>query len=124
MQYTFLGKTGMKVSRLCLGTMNFGARATEEDGRAIMDKALELGINFFDTARGYTDSEEKLGRILSQHRPRVMIATKSFARSRDLLLKDIEASLKKIPKLLFFGDDDPLSKRKGPLIEICKAFLN
>ena len=53
MQYTTLGRTGCKVSRFCLGTMNFGPNATEPDGFAIMDKALELGINFFDTADVY-----------------------------------------------------------------------
>ena len=53
MQYTSLGRTACQVSRLCLGTMNFGARATEEDSFAIMDRALELGINFFDTANVY-----------------------------------------------------------------------
>ena len=53
MEYTQLGRTGLKVSRLCLGTMNFGPKTTEEDSFAIMDKALELGINFFDTADVY-----------------------------------------------------------------------
>src|SRR4051812_2164125 len=49
MQYTTLGRTGCKVSRLCLGTMNYGPQATEAEGHAQMDKAHELGINFFDT---------------------------------------------------------------------------
>ncbi len=53
MQYTNLGRTGLKVSRLCLGTMNYGPQATEEEGHAQMDKALDLGINFFDTANVY-----------------------------------------------------------------------
>src|SRR6185436_16334800 len=53
MEYTQLGRTGLKVSRLCLGTMNFGPKTTEADSFAIMDKALELGINFFDTANTY-----------------------------------------------------------------------
>jgi predicted aldo/keto reductase-like oxidoreductase len=51
MQYTNLGRTGLQVSRLCLGTMNFGPFTTEEDSYAIMDKALELGINFFASLR-------------------------------------------------------------------------
>jgi predicted aldo/keto reductase-like oxidoreductase len=46
MQYTHLGRTGLSVSRLCLGTMNFGPQTSEADSFAIMDKALELGINF------------------------------------------------------------------------------
>ena len=53
METTYLGRTGLKVSRLCLGTMNFGPYTTEEDSYAIMDRALELGINFFDTADVY-----------------------------------------------------------------------
>ena len=53
MEFTQLGRTGLKVSRLCLGTMNFGPQSSEEDSFAIMDKALELGINCFDTCAGY-----------------------------------------------------------------------
>src|ERR1041384_7724863 len=53
MKYTKLGRTGLKVSRLCLGTMNFGPQTDEQDSHAIMDRALELGINFFDTANVY-----------------------------------------------------------------------
>ena len=53
MEFTQLGRTGLEVSRLCLGTMNFGPLTSEEDSFAIMDKALELGINFFDTANVY-----------------------------------------------------------------------
>jgi len=50
MDFTFLSRTGLRVSRLCLGTMNFGPRTSEEDAHAIMDIAHEAGINFFDTA--------------------------------------------------------------------------
>ena len=53
MEYTNLGRTGLKVSRLCLGTMNFGPHADEETSHQIMDQALDLGINFFDTANVY-----------------------------------------------------------------------
>ena len=53
MDYKSLGRTGLKVSPLCLGTMNFGPRTTEPDSYAIMDRALALGINFFDTADVY-----------------------------------------------------------------------
>src|SRR4030042_381288 len=53
MEYAYLGRTGLQVSRLCLGTMNFGPLTNEVDSYAIMDKALELGINFFDTANVY-----------------------------------------------------------------------
>ena len=53
MQYAKLGRTGLKVSRLGLGTMNFGPHASDKESFAIMDRALELGINFFDTANVY-----------------------------------------------------------------------
>ncbi len=57
-------------------------------------KPWQAGINFFDTARGYTDSESKLGRVLSRHRDRVVIASKSFSRGASEILGDIETSLK------------------------------
>ena len=53
MQYAHLGRSGVVVSRLCLGTMNFGAQASEQDSFAIMDKSLDAGINFFDCANVY-----------------------------------------------------------------------
>src|SRR5215207_8416460 len=53
MDYTHLGRSGLSVSRLCLGTMNFGWKTEETDAHAIMDRALSEGINFFDTANGY-----------------------------------------------------------------------
>lgn len=53
MEYTQLGRTGLKVSRLCLGTMNVGPQISEADAFAIMDQALGLGINFIDTANVY-----------------------------------------------------------------------
>src|SRR5262245_827074 len=62
MQYTRLGRTALKVSRLCLGTMNFGPQTSEEDSFGIMDCAIELGINFFEKARhmlaGRSDPED------------------------------------------------------------------
>ncbi|HEY3478979.1 MAG TPA: aldo/keto reductase [Streptomyces sp.] len=59
MKYTQLGRTGLKVSRLVLGTMNFGSHADEPDSHAIMDTALDAGINFFDTANIYGKDEHK-----------------------------------------------------------------
>jgi len=84
MDYVSLGRTGVKVSRLCLGTMNFGPRTTEADSFAIMDKALELGINFYDTADVYGQkigegvTEGIVGRWFAQggRREHVVIATK------------------------------------------------
>jgi len=86
MQYTYLGRTGLSVSRLCLGTMNFGARTSEADSHTIMDRALELGINFFDTANRYGRdvhngfTEEVIGRWLAQggRREKIVLATKVF----------------------------------------------
>src|SRR5689334_21026973 len=86
MQYTHLGRTGLQVSRLCLGTMNFGPQASEADSFAIMDKALELGINFFDTANRYGGSlgvgatEQIIGRWLAQggRREQIVLATKVY----------------------------------------------
>ena len=53
MQYTFLGSTGLKVSRLCLGTMNFACQTSEQDCFRMMDDALGMGVNFFDAADAY-----------------------------------------------------------------------
>src|SRR5215211_454095 len=86
MQYTHLGRTGLTVSRLCLGTMNFGPHTSEADSFAIMDKALELGINFFDTANRYGSNlgvgatEQIIGRWLAQggRRGQIVLATKVY----------------------------------------------
>jgi aryl-alcohol dehydrogenase-like predicted oxidoreductase len=87
MQYKHLGRSGLKVSPLCLGTMNFGPLTTEADSYAIMDKASEVGINFFDTAdvygwkRGEGVTEQIVGRWFALgggRRERVVIATKVF----------------------------------------------
>ncbi|MBK9714961.1 MAG: aldo/keto reductase [Kouleothrix sp.] len=86
MQFAHLGRTGLKVSRLCLGTMNFGPQASEADSFAIMDRALELGINFFDTANRYGGSagvgatEQIIGRWLAQggRREQIVLATKVY----------------------------------------------
>jgi aryl-alcohol dehydrogenase-like predicted oxidoreductase len=89
MKYTNLGRTGLMVSRLCLGTMNFGPETTEEDSFAIMDQALELGINFFDTAnvygwkQGEGITEQIIGRWLAQdggRREQIVLATKVYGR--------------------------------------------
>src|SRR5512138_2007464 len=92
MEYTQLGRTGLKVSRLCLGTMNFGPKTTEEDSFAIMDKAHDLGINFFDTANVYGwklgegVTEQIVGRWFAQRggrREKTVIATKVYGRMGD-----------------------------------------
>lgn len=92
MQYVHLGRSGVKVSRLCLGTMNFGPQTTEADSFAIMDRALELGLNFFDTANVYGWkvgegwTEQILGRWFAQgggRREKVVLATKVYGRIGD-----------------------------------------
>jgi aryl-alcohol dehydrogenase-like predicted oxidoreductase len=92
MEYTQLGRTGLKVSRLCLGTMNFGPKTTEEDSFAIMDKALGLGINFFDTANVYGwktgegVTEQIVGRWFAQggrRREKTVLATKVYGKMGD-----------------------------------------
>ena len=80
MEYRFLGRTGLRVSPICLGTMNFGPRTDEAEAFAIMDRALEEGINFFDTANVYGSGETEtiLGRWFAQggeRRERVVLAT-------------------------------------------------
>jgi aryl-alcohol dehydrogenase-like predicted oxidoreductase len=86
-QYTHLGRSGVKVSRLCLGTMNFGPLTEESDSFKIMDQALEHGINFFDTAnvygwkQGEGVTEQIVGRWFAQgggRRDKVVLATKVY----------------------------------------------
>ena len=94
MKYTYLGRTGMKVSRLCLGTMNFGPRTSEKEAFAMMDRALDAGITFFDTANVYGRSsgghagwtEEIIGRwfqLGGGRREKVVLATKVYGGMED-----------------------------------------
>jgi aryl-alcohol dehydrogenase-like predicted oxidoreductase len=84
MDYVRLGRTGLRVSPLCLGTMNFGPQTSEPDSHAIMDHALELGINFFDTANGYGGrgaTERIIGNWFAQgggRREKTVLATKVY----------------------------------------------
>ena len=118
MEYTRLGNTGMKVSRICLGCMGFGNAErwihkwvlNEDASRPIIQKALEMGINFFDTANVYSigASEEILGRALKDfaRRDEVVIATKVFFKmreepnggglSRKTILSEIDNSLRRL----------------------------
>jgi Predicted oxidoreductases (related to aryl-alcohol dehydrogenases) len=118
MEYMKLGNTGLDVSRLCLGCMGFGEAGrwihqwvlNEENSRPIIKKALELGINFFDTANVYSDgtSEEIVGRALKDfaNRDEIVIATKVHGRmhegpngaglSRKAILNEIDKSLKRL----------------------------
>ena len=92
MEYVHLGRTGLKVSRLCLGTMNFGPQTSEAESFRIMDSALERGINFFDTAnvygwkKGEGWTEQIVGRWLAQgngRREKVVLATKVYGTMGD-----------------------------------------
>lgn len=78
MEYTNIKGTGLKVSRFCLGTMTFGDQTDEPEAKRIIDYAVSQGVNFFDTADGYTGgvSEQILGRALEGRRDDVVIATK------------------------------------------------
>lgn len=118
MEYTRLGSTGLKVSRICLGCMGFGDASRwihkwvlkEEESRPIIKRALELGINFFDTANVYSlgASEEILGRAIRDfaRREEVVIATKVHGRmqddpngaglSRKAILREIDNSLRRL----------------------------
>ncbi len=110
MEYRSLGRTGVMVSPLCLGAMNFGGPTTEEDSIKILNRALEGGINFIDSANSYNagESERILGRALKQNgqRDRLVLATKVFSRvgedpndggaSRWHILKSCEDSLRRL----------------------------
>src|SRR5918998_6750066 len=92
MDYTQLGRSGLSVSRLCLGTMNFGPETSESDSRTIMDRAHEQGINFFDTAnvygwqKGEGVTEQIIGRWFAAgggRRERTVLATKLYGSMGD-----------------------------------------
>jgi aryl-alcohol dehydrogenase-like predicted oxidoreductase len=114
-EYTRLGRSGLSVSRLVLGTMNFGSQTSEEDSRAIMDRAHEHGINFFDTANSYGAqqgeglTEQILGRWFAQgggRRDKTVLATKVYRPMGDWpndnglsalhIRRAVEASLKRL----------------------------
>jgi len=115
MQHTRLGRTGLQVSRLCLGTMTFGYQCDEKTSVAIMDKALDSGVTFFDTADVYPlgapagtagRTEEFVGGWLKSRRDRIVLATKCFGRigparwdqgnSRKHILAAVEGSLRRL----------------------------
>jgi len=112
MEYVNLGRAGVKVSRICLGCMSFGNSAEWmleiDEVRPIIKKALDLGINFFDTANVYSRgrSEEIIGELLKDYREDVIIATKVYGKmgegpndrglSRLHILRQIEGSLKRL----------------------------
>ncbi|WP_141431801.1 aldo/keto reductase [Bacillus sp. 03113] len=140
MKYTLLGNTGLVVSKLAFGTMTFGSgnipsvyKVNQNDAKAMVDRALALGINFFDTADAYADgqSEIMLGKLLKEHRHEVIISTKVGMRigrgliqtglSRKHLMDSCEASLKRLGTdtidLYIVHKTDPLT----PLEETLEA---
>jgi len=110
MEYRFLGNTGVQVSELCLGTMTFGRETDEATSRVIIDRFLEAGGNFVDTADVYGKtpglSEEIVGRALKGRRDKVILATKVFfptgsgpnqrGLSRIHIMQAVEASLRRL----------------------------
>jgi len=150
MHYVRLGNTGMKVSQVCLGCMTYGDPAVgwhrwvlnEEQSRPFIVKALEVGINFFDTANGYSGgaSEEVLGRALRDcaRREDVVIATKVFlpmrktpnggGLSRKAILHEMDASLRRLGtdyvdlyQIHRWDDETPIEETLSALHDVVKA---
>ena len=112
MEYTKLGNSGIDISKLCIGCMSFGDPASKmhawtlnpRDSEAIVKKALDLGINFFDTANCYSagTSEEYLGRAIKNNvaRDKVVLATKVYFNegklSKEAIPREVEGSLKRL----------------------------
>ncbi len=95
MEYRILGKTGLNISRLGFGGIPI-QRIDAEGTRVLMHQLQRAGVNFLDTARGYTVSEEYLGYALEGIRQDFIIATKSMARTREAMAADIDISLKNL----------------------------
>ena len=95
MEYRILGKTGLKISRMGFGGIPI-QKIDAAGTKVLMHKLMDAGVNYIDTARGYTVSEEYLGEALEGIRDGFVIATKSMARTRDAMAKDIDISLKNL----------------------------
>ena len=148
MQFTQLGTTGLKVSRLCLGCMTYGEPSRgkhawtlpEESSRPLIKQALDAGINFFDTANSYSDgsSEEIVGKILREFVPRqdFVLATKVFfplsnlkgGLSRASILQSIDDSLRRLGtdyvdllQIHRWDYDTPIEETLAALDEVVKA---
>ena len=122
MDYRYLGRSALKVSPLCLGTMMFGGATDEPAAQRIIDKARDQGVNFIDTADGYNGgrSEEVVGRAIRAHRDHWVLATKfghplgtgpnHGGQSRKWIFEDVENSLRKLGTdyidLLYFHKAD------------------
>ena len=95
MEYRILGKTGLRISRLGFGGIPI-QKIDAEGTRALVGELVAAGVNFIDTARGYTVSEEYLGFALEGVRDRFVLATKSMARTKEAMARDIDVSLKNL----------------------------
>jgi aryl-alcohol dehydrogenase-like predicted oxidoreductase len=150
MEYTKLGRTGLDVSRICLGCMSYGGgnqgnhawSLSEEESRPFIEKALEAGINFFDTANRYSlgNSEEILGRAIKDfaRRDEVVIATKVYGRmrpgpngaglSRKAIFAEIDNSLRRLGmdyvdlyQIHRFDHETPIEETLEALHDLVKA---
>ena len=150
MQYTTLGRSGLKVSKICFGCMSMGTPGNaahgwaidERESRPLVRAALESGINFFDTANGYSfgASEEHLGRALKAlaNRDEVVIATKGFfgwtpgpntrGNSRKGLIQQLDASLQRLGtdyvdlyQIHRYDEDTPIEETMETLHDLIKA---
>ncbi|MDR3590137.1 MAG: aldo/keto reductase [Negativicutes bacterium] len=92
MEKRVLGRTGLEVTAISFGGLPM-QRCTLDEAGPVLHAALDAGINFIDTARAYTDSEEKIGRHVAARRSEYYLATKSFARTKEAMLKDVDISL-------------------------------
>lgn len=115
MEYVFLGKSGLKVSEICLGTMTFGNEADKKTSFAIMDTAIELGINFIDTAHNYNrgETEKIVGDWLRDKREEIVLASKVFFPSKKGLNRE---GLSK--KNIFQSVEESLSRLKTEYVDI------
>ena len=95
MKMKTLGRTGLRVTENSFGALPI-QRISEQDAASLLRYAYDKGVNFFDTARFYTDSEHKIGIALSDVRDKIIIATKSMGRTKDAALQDLEVSLREM----------------------------
>ena len=150
MEYTKLGRTGLDISRICLGCMSYGGgnqgnhawSLGEEESRPFIKRALEAGINFFDTANRYSlgSSEEILGRAIKDfaRRDEIVVATKVYGRmrpgpngaglSRKAIFAEIDASLRRLDmdyvdlyQIHRFDHDTPIEETLEALDDVVKA---
>lgn len=142
MEYRNVGRTGVKVSSLCLGTMTFGGEASEPEAARIFGRALDVGVNFIDTADVYNGglTEEIVGRLMRGRRDELVLVSKVFGRSfpgpnpggssRRHIVRAVEASLRRLrtDRLDFyllhqFDPEVPLEETLGALDDLVRRGL-